>query len=223
MEQQQVFTTAIWGFDKKAVLDYIYEQDMLLKKKEAEYESRIAEYEEKLAGYEQTAPVAEQYQEQLDALTVSYNEEKETVVSLQSRYDKLSDEIDKLLKVSSNKERELQLQLELNSQLKYKCEMLEDKLKVLAEHLIAERELESSLPDPSIIPHINKPEAEEPPVFVAEAIEAAAPVEYVDLKEELEEFRQSVSKTLLNFEAALAKLESGKSEDVTVETPTFFR
>lgn len=36
MEQQKVFATAMLGFDKKAVLDYIYELDCTAKKKDEE-------------------------------------------------------------------------------------------------------------------------------------------------------------------------------------------
>ena len=49
MEQQKVFPTACFGFDKKVVLDYIYEQDTAAKAKEAELEQHATQLEEQIA------------------------------------------------------------------------------------------------------------------------------------------------------------------------------
>lgn len=270
MDKQKVFATAMWGFEKKAVLDYIYEQDMLFKKKESDLERQLAEYEQKLETAEAQAAEIERYQEQLDALNTSYKEEKDTLADLQERYDRLSAETEQLIRVAGNKDRELQLQIELNSQLKSKCELLENKLKVLADHLIAAREqatveaaqsanqTESAECEKSAFLAVDNSKATDgAPVFVAEIIEAAQPTpplvevtaaeaepkaeirlpateptqetpqeceaEYEDLKTELDEFRNAVSKTLLNFEAALARLESGKQDIDPPEKTVFFR
>ena len=47
--QQKVFPTACFGFDKKVVLDYIYEQDTAAKAREAEQEEHAAKLEAQVA------------------------------------------------------------------------------------------------------------------------------------------------------------------------------
>ncbi|MEG1777439.1 MAG: hypothetical protein RR209_00550 [Angelakisella sp.] len=198
MEQQKVFATAWRGFDKRAVLDYIYEQDIFFKKREAELNERLLEYESKFDGQDCAEEAPELYQERMEALERACNEQRETAESLQEKCEKLRHEADQLVQMTRSKEGELQLQTELNRQLQQKCDMLEGKLKTLAEHLLAEREaVIEEVPAPV-------PAAEEIPM------QAEQPfcTKVTDLKGDLSEFKESVSQTLLNFEAALARLEA---------------
>lgn len=239
MEEQKVFATAWRGFEKKAVLEYIYEQDVLFKRREAELNEKLAEYERKLEelerGGEEEEP-SQLYQERIEALEQSCNEQRRTAALLQEQCEKLRREADQLVQMSRSKEGELQLQTELNRQLQQKCDTLEEKLKTLAEYLLAERGTPGSTKP--------KPTALEAPAPEEEATEETAQLafdelpeqetvvetdemarelpedapdnktEFTDLRGELSDFRQSVSQTLLNFEAALARLEAD---------PSFFR
>lgn len=227
MDQQKVFATAWKGFEKKAVLDYIYEQDMLFKRKESEWEARLAQYEEKLESTEVTVAV-DQYEERLEVLIHSYNEEKENSNNLTARYEALAREVEQLAQIAKDKEQQLAEQMERNGQLTHQCEMLEGKLKVLADHLIAAREAMATYPLPQPEPQPEADTADTTEVICEFADtqpedEEIAP-EYENIKEELEDFRQSVSKTLLNFEAALARLESCKGDgEPQLEDRAFFR
>lgn len=234
MDQQQIFATTWRGFEKKAVLDYIYEQDMLFKKKEAEYEAKISDYESKIEAAE-----ADDSRERLESLAQCYTEEKSAAEELRSRYSQLSEELERLSQTTKSKDRELQLQIEINSQLKTKCDMLESKLKVLADHLMAERNNMSvaAVQDIDIVSKtepVQEPEPEpvsKPVVTItaAEPVEGTTPAgidncECANLKEEIENFRKSVSRTLLNYEAALARLESGRfNAPETAPEDNFFR
>lgn len=222
MEEQKVFATAWRGFDKKAVLEYIYEQDVLFKRREAELSEKLTQCESKLEEQERLGgdeQPTELYQERIEALEQSCNEQRRTAALLQEQCEKLRREADQLVQMARSKEGELQLQTELNRQLQQKCDTLEDKLKTLAEYLVTEREssavVETEVQEDATVPA----EAEQQPEAIAathgeQLPDTAAKAEFTDLKGELSDFRESVSQTLLNFEAALARLEAD---------PSFFR
>lgn len=204
MEQQKVFATAWRGFDKKAVLDYIYEQDVFFKRREAELNEKLAEYEnqpDKSEYPQESEESSELYKTRMEALEQACDEQRETAANLQEKCKKLRHEADQLVQMARSKDGELQLQTEINRQLQQKCDVLEGKLKTLAEHLLAERE--SAIEEtPMVSPVTYAREQEDEPESVEPCI-----VEFTDLKDELSNFKESVSQTLLNFEAALARLE----------------
>lgn len=220
MEEQKVFATAWRGFEKKAVLEYIYEQDVLFKRREAELSEKLTDCESKLEEQgrlvEDEQP-SELYQERIDSLEQSCNEQRRTAALLQEQCEKLRREADQLVQMARSKDGELQLQTELNRQLQQKCDMLEDKLKTLAEYLLTEREastvVETATQEKSTVPEEeNQPEPDS--IVGDELPDTTVKTEFTDLKGELNDFRESVSNTLLNFEAALARLEAD---------PSFFR
>ena len=75
MEQQKVFPTACFGFDKKVVLDYIYEQDTAAKAKEAQMEEQAAHLEEQMTDLQNTV---EELSAQGELLRAQLYSEKET-------------------------------------------------------------------------------------------------------------------------------------------------
>lgn len=252
MEQQKVFSTVFRGFEKKAVLDYIYEQDMLFKKKEAEWERQLRESEERLEM--QPSP-----------------EERAPMEALKQEAEALRQQLAEATRRLTGREQELLLQVQQNQQLSSRCEALESKLKVLADHLLTERENAQMTRQTQAVEEASEPAveiavfeapAEELPqedapaseVFVPEMtlflsdlvaeeededeepqeidapIDAMEPateiprtedVQYANLKDELDGFRQQVSETLLNLEAALARLETSKEPDTTGERNFF--
>ncbi|MEG0541880.1 MAG: hypothetical protein RR528_06095 [Angelakisella sp.] len=235
MEQQKVFATALRGFDKKAVLDYIYEQDVLFKKKEAELTQRLEECESKLNEQQlqqEDEQSAELCQERIDALERTCSEQREAAALLQEKCERLRREADQYAQAARSKEGELQLQTELNRQLQQKCEILEGKLQTLAEHLLAEREAsvtqivntDDGEDIADVVETQQEASAMEVPLLQEAEDDTAPKTEFTDLKGEIDEFRQSVSKTLLNFEAALARLEADKSDEIKLgEDSSFFR
>ena len=132
MEQQKVFPTACFGFDKKVVLDYIYEQDTAARAKEAQMEEQAAHLEEQMTDLQNTV---EELSAQGELLRAQLYSEKETVAAIRSNYDKLKSDADQLVQVARNKDKELQIQLELNKQLQHRSNELEIRLAAMAQEL----------------------------------------------------------------------------------------
>ena len=133
MEQQKVFPTACFGFDKKVVLDYIYEQDTAARAKEAQMEEQAAHLEEQMTDLQNTV---EELSAQGELLRAQLYSEKETVAAIRSNYDKLKSDADQLVQVARNKDKELQIQLELNKQLQNRNSELENRVGALTQELL---------------------------------------------------------------------------------------
>ncbi len=132
MEQQKVFPTACFGFDKKVVLDYIYEQDTAAKAREAELTQRATQLEEQSAELQSSL---EELSAQCELFKAQLYSEKESALTVKSSYDKLRSDADQLVQVARNKDKELQIQLELNKQLQNRNTELELRLADLTQEL----------------------------------------------------------------------------------------
>ena len=133
MEQQKVFPTACFGFDKKVVLDYIYEQDTAAKAKEAELEQHATQLEEQIAELQGSV---EELSAQCEIIKAQLYSEKETAAGIRSSYEKLKSDTDQLVQVARNKDKELQIQLELNKQLQNRNSELENRVGALTQELL---------------------------------------------------------------------------------------
>ena len=91
MEQQKVFPTACFGFDKKVVLDYIYEQDTAAKAREAELTQRATQLEEQSAELQSSL---EELSAQCELFKAQLYSEKESALTVKSSYDKLRSDAD---------------------------------------------------------------------------------------------------------------------------------
>lgn len=212
MEQQKVFPTACFGFDKKVVLDYIYEQDTAAKAKEAEMEERSAHLEAQVAELQGTI---EELNAQCELMRAQLYSEKETSAGIRASYEKLKSDADQLVQVARNKDKELQIQLELNKQLQHRNSDLESRLATALE----EQEPEDG-PTPEELMEETKARAAailEKARKEAEGIREAAAAREADqtaevarLKDELARVRESVGKTLSQLEGEIQKLHGEK-------------
>ena len=114
MQEAKRFSTALFGFDRKAVLDYIYEQDKQAREALDELavrndtlDRKAAELNEKLeamsAQYKQAVSDSKEKERQL-------NEQGSNCVRLRERTNKLAAQL-------RDKENALQLQMELNKKM----------------------------------------------------------------------------------------------------------
>ena len=126
-------TTAIGGFDKKSVLNYIDTLNERMHAAEVEQEAKLSEYEKAQAS--QLAHIKNlesQLSDQESKLVVVAQElEKERAASQQSQQTiaQLEQKNQELQKKLSDNDRELQIQLERNRQLQFKAESLDYKSK----------------------------------------------------------------------------------------------
>ena len=207
MDQQKVFPTACFGFDKKVVLDYIYEQDTAAKNREAEYERRIGELEAQAADLQSRL---EELSAQCDLAKAQLYSEKEASAAQKASYDKLRSDADQLVQVARNKDNELQIQMELNRQLQNRNAELEGRISALS------RELEEAKAAPAPEGLVEEAKAraaellakaeEEAAALREKAKEEASP-EAERLRGELSELRETVKGMLTRFETQLEKLE----------------
>ena len=209
MEQQKVFPTACFGFDKKVVLDYIYEQDTAARAKEAQMEEQMTDLQN----------TVEELSAQGELLRAQLYSEKETVAAIRSNYDKLKSDADQLVQVARNKDKELQIQLELNKQLQHRSNELEIRLAAMAQEL---EELRAGLAGQELLKDARAQAAAilEEARRKAEQIKEEAAAKEEDraeevarLRDELSQIKESVGKTLSQFEGAISKLD-GEREDV---------
>lgn len=215
MEQQKVFPTACFGFDKKVVLDYIYEQDTAAKAKEAQMEEQAAQMEEQMTELQNTV---EELSAQGELLRAQLYSEKEAAASMRSNYDKLKSDADQLVQVARNKDKELQIQLELNKQLQNRDSELESRLAAMAQEMeelrarLRDQEyLEDAKAQADAILEEARRKAEEMKAKAAAKEEGCAD-EVARLRDELSRIKESVGKTLSQFEGAIQKLDGEKGE-----------
>lgn len=217
MEQQKVFPTACFGFDKKVVLDYIYEQDTAAKAREAELEKRAGELEEQVTELQSSV---EELGAQCELIKGQLYNEKETSASIRANYEKLKTDADQLVQVARNKDKELQIQLELNKQLQLRNAELENQMSTMAQEMAegqsAARELLEEARDQAAL-LLEKARREARAIREAAKAETASrekdnAAEVARLREELGRIKDSVGKTLTKFEGAISRLD-GEGED----------
>ena len=213
MDQQKVFPTACFGFDKKVVLDYIYEQDTAAKAREAEQEEHAAKLEAQVSELQATI---EELHAQYDLMQSQLYSERETTAAVRASYEKLKSDADQLVQVARNKDKELQIQLELNKQLKNRNSELESRLASLQE----EQEEEEEGPAPEDLMEeakaraaaiLDKARKEAAGIREAAAArEADHAAEIARLRDELSRIKETVGKTLSQFEGEIQKLHGDK-------------
>lgn len=222
MEQQKVFPTACFGFDKKVVLDYIYEQDTAAKAKEAEMEKHAAELEEQISELQGSV---EELSAQCELIKAQLYNEKETAAGIRASYEKLKADTDQLVQVARNKDKELQIQLELNRQLQNRNGELENQLTILDQELAEARSgsaakelMEEARAQAALL--LDKARKEAKAIQrEAAAREADHSAEVARLREELARIKESVGKTLTRFEGAISKLDGGEKEKEAAPAP----
>jgi chromosome segregation ATPase len=213
MEQQKVFPTACFGFDKKVVLDYIYEQDTAAKAREAEQEEHAAKLEAQVAELQGTI---EELNAQCELMQSQLYGERETTAAIRASYEKLKSDADQLVQVARNKDKELQIQLELNKQLQGRNSELESRLAAARE----EQQEEEESPTPQEL--LEEAEARAAAILekarkeaagireAAAAREADHTAEIARLQDELSQIKESVGKTLSQLEGEISKLHGDK-------------
>ena len=209
MEQQKVFPTACFGFDKKVVLDYIYEQDTAAKAREAEQEEHAAKLEAQVAELQGTI---EELNAQCELMQSQLYGERETTVAIRASYEKLKSDADQLVQVARNKDKELQIQLELNKQLQGRNSELESRLAAARE----EQQEEEESPTPQEL--LEEAEARAAAILEKARKEAAGireaaaarEADHTRLQDELSQIKESVGKTLSQLEGEISKLHGDK-------------
>lgn len=222
MEQQKVFPTACFGFDKKVVLDYIYEQDTAAKAKEAEMEQHAAQMEEQITELQSSV---EELNAQCELIKAQLYNEKEAAAGIRASYEKLKSDTDQLVQVARNKDKELQIQLELNRQLQNRNGELENQVTALTQELsevrssgsAAEDLLEEAKAQATLLLEKARKEAKAIRREAA-AREADNSAEITRLREELARIKESVGRTLSQFEGAISKLDREKGKEKEEKT-----
>lgn len=237
MEQQKVFSTSMFGFDKKTVLDYIYEQDVLNKEKESKYDAELAKKDEEVS---QLKGMVDDLNSQMEIAKAQLYSEKEQSTAQKAAYDKLRQEADQLIQVARNKDNELQIQLELNKQLQNRYAAQEAKLQEAtqkieelakaAEGVDLGKLTEAAAKEADKLMAEAKLQAKELLEKAAEKAEIRAE-EVTRLKEELASFKALAARTFAGLENAISHLyEDNKTEGFEPDpaepadnTPHFFR
>lgn len=223
MEQQKVFPTACFGFDKKVVLDYIYEQDTAAKAREAEMEQHATELEEQIAELQGSV---EELSAQCELIKAQLYNEKETAAGIRASYEKLKSDADQLVQVARNKDKELQIQLELNRQLQNRNAELENQMANLSQemdeaHSTAAQELiEEAKAQASLVLEKARREARvirEAVMREAASREASSSAEVARLREEFGRIKETVGQTLTKFEGAISRLDGEKDGEMEKE------
>ena len=208
MEQQKVFPNAMFGFDKKTVLDYIYQQDAQAKERETQYEAAAAQAEAEIS---RLKSVVDDLSSQMEITKAQMYREKEAAANQKAAYDKLRQEADHLIQAARNKDNELQIQLELNKQLQNKYAEQGNRILELEGQL---EEMKAAAGKPAAVQVereaeevLNQAKAEARKLLErAEQKAAARSQEIARLKEELDAFRADAARTLAGMEASIAKL-----------------
>lgn len=201
VEQQKVFTTAMLGFDKKAVLDYIYELDCTAKKKDEEQQRRTEEYERQLEQLRQELEESESQRQELEQQHLQAQEELEELKEICQRLREQNGRQEQELR---HREKEIQIQAEQNRQLQNKNAEQESKLRILAAEIQLNRQQAEKRRA------AGKGQAEEQ-LHQQKKEEKTGPQPQGDvaqLKDELEEFRRHISQTLAGFEESLNQLNN---------------
>ena len=208
MEQQKVFPTACFGFDKKVVLDYIYEQDTAAKAREAEQEEHAAKLEAQVAELQATI---EELHAQYDLMQSQLYSERETTAAVRASYEKLKSDADQLVQVARNKNRNSELESRLAAALEPQEE--EEEAGPTPEELMEEAKARAS----AILEKAKKEAAGIREAAAAREADHAA--EIARLRDELSRIKETVGKTLSQFEGEIQKLHGAKEAQ---EEPPFF-
>ena len=198
MDNQKVFGNALMGFDKKAVIDYIYEQDSL-------YKNQIKDFERQINTHENMTEKIKTLEKEKVLLAISKNEIKE---KLDGREEDCRDlkmtnsmmvrEIEQLKFRLNSKEGELKLQMEINRTMGIKLEESDKNLQMLVD-ACNKRKKETTY-------HFDKKTS--PIKIPQECSEKKPQIENPMVKtKNNKEFVENVNITLSQFKAKLEKLK----------------
>lgn len=114
MQEQREFSTALFGFDKKSVLEYIYEQDKQARSALEDLARRNTALEDERKGLnEKLHDLSSRYDTMSESAAADGKKCKEAV----SECDLLKERLDKLSAQFREKENSLQLQMEINKKM----------------------------------------------------------------------------------------------------------
>lgn len=178
MQEQKEFSTVMFGFEKKAVLEYIYEQDKQARAALAELASRNATLEDEGNALEEKL---RELSSCYDALKESTDEEREYMKTQASECDKLRLRLNKMSTQYHEKENSLQLQMEINKKMQMKITEQQETIEALQKEL---RNAEGRF-------RLFQNQGED----------------YSELREKLDEFKNEFNERIIRFETEFAELE----------------
>ena len=166
--------------------------------------------------YNQLVDAIEELNAQCELMQSQLYGERETTAAIRASYEKLKSDADQLVQVARNKDKELQIQLELNKQLQGRNSELESRLAAARE----EQQEEEESPTPQEL--LEEAEARAAAILekaqkeaagireAAAAREADHTAEIARLQDELSQIKESVGKTLSQLEGEISKLHGDK-------------
>lgn len=225
MEQQKTFPTVMFGFEKKAVLDYIYTLDAAAKE---EAEKALRDQETLASEITRLQGELEDRTSQQEILKAQLYNEKENAAAHKASFDKLKADTDQLMQIAKNKDNELQIQTELNKQLQNKAADQEGQIKLLlakldqlqAEKETADVQIQSARQEADRILAEAHAEADKILQEAADkASESQVPSGVEQLKAELNALRSGMEQKLKSFENMIEALPSAGRGKETTEPP----
>ena len=221
MDKQKIFPTAMMGFEKSAVLDYIYEQDTLNKNREKELLQQIEELKQQLQ--DQQSAVNEDIIEPIteDEMVEATDSDRmfeleDAVVVLHDSYDDIKVKYESVLLENEALQKELNEKSEQIEDMTAEIQSLRERTlqqRLQNEHLVSKLEnyqkdiLEDSSSKALATGVTSGTYTSQKDSEVKSYEVTVRPKrDYNDIKEEINEFKSSVTDTLLGFETALARL-----------------
>ncbi len=125
MSQQVIFKTTLFGFDKKQVLNYIYE---IGEQAKAGEEALNAKIDTLTADCQNLSRTLEELDGQFQVVSAKLNAERESTVRSTRAITELNEEIDRQKRLIAEKDREILIQTERCHQLLQRAEEAEQRL-----------------------------------------------------------------------------------------------
>lgn len=125
MEEQKVFKTSMFGFDKKTVMDYLYEVDEKAKNTEQELSAKIQDINSANA---ELGSKIDEVESQYQIVSSKLNAERENSTKAAQLIGELNQEIERQRRQIADKDREVQIQSERCKQLLQRAEEAEKKV-----------------------------------------------------------------------------------------------
>lgn len=204
MEQQKVFKTELFGFNKKMVLDYLYEVDERARNSEQELGEKI---EALTSSNNELNEKLEEAEAQFQIISSKLNVERENSVQSSKLIGELNQEIEHQRRVIADKEREIQLLSERSRQTLVRAEESEKKLEHYDQlsHRVGDLIMEAQRSADSIV---NK--AQQEADKITEDAEKSTQVvynEFINIKEDLGSIKEFTAQMFESINLKIAKLE----------------
>ena len=190
MQEQKEFSTTLFGFEKKAVLEYIYEQDKEARAALTELAERNTALEESEKSLSQQLSLLT---EQFSILQDSAQTDHLKVQEQASDCDRLRERLSKLSSQYHEKENSLQLQMEINKKMQTKISEQEKQIESL------QRELKDAAGRFRLCEDKQQ--------------------DFATLRVKLDEFREEFLSRLNSFEKEFSILEKSAQPDTQTEYP----